>query len=285
MYKWTTLFFLFALAFSSCQDTIQVKLDEGSKLYVIDAFLQSGYAMQTVYIKHNSPYFDDKDPEPVLNAHIRFYDLAKNKNYDFVHAEKGKYVTFTDGNFYGEIGGQYRLDVMIDGVTYSATTTMCRGAKIDSISHEFYDTDALGRKVPTYALCTLWAKDKADNNPDYYWIKEISADTNQVNVCIDGTGGVVKDATADSLYFTAPYNLMGLRRYRPGSACNVEIHAITKETYQFLVQVKDQITNGGLFAKTPENVKTNIITPADAKIKAVGWFSLSNRAHFGKLLN
>ncbi|MEY2914410.1 MAG: hypothetical protein RLZZ184_3719, partial [Cyanobacteriota bacterium] len=44
------------------------------------------------------------------------------------------------------------------------------------------------------------------------------------------------------------------------------------ETYAFFLQAQAQISNGGLFATTPENVKTNIITPEDAPTKAIGWF-------------
>jgi hypothetical protein len=38
----------------------------------------------------------------------------------------------------------------------------------------------------------------------------------------------------------------------------VEIHSINLETYNFLTQVQTQTTNSGLFATSPENVKTNI---------------------------
>jgi hypothetical protein len=51
--------------------------------------------------------------------------------------------------------------------------------------------------------------------------------------------------------------------------------AICPETNNFLIQAVAQIQNGGLFATTPENVRTNIITPSDAKTKAVGWFNMA----------
>src|SRR5437870_13619793 len=60
--------------------------------------------------------------------------------------------------------------------------------------------------------------------------------------------------------------------FAKGDVCRVEIHSISKETYNFLIQVQTQTTNSGLFATTPENIKTNLVTPEGAKTKAIGWF-------------
>jgi hypothetical protein len=57
--------------------------------------------------------------------------------------------------------------------------------------------------------------------------------------------------------------------------CRVEIHSINLETYNFLTQVQTQTTNSGLFATSPENVKTNITNTTNNKTKVVGWFCMS----------
>ena len=56
--------------------------------------------------------------------------------------------------------------------------------------------------------------------------------------------------------------------------CRVEIHSINLATYNLLLQAQAQISNSGLFATTPENIKTNIISN-NPKIKVVGWFCMS----------
>ena len=57
--------------------------------------------------------------------------------------------------------------------------------------------------------------------------------------------------------------------------CTTEIYAINADTYLFLLQAQSQMTNSssGLFAVTPENVKTNIM-PLGNSIKAIGWFNI-----------
>ncbi len=99
-----------------------------------------------------------------------------------------------------------------------------------------------------------------------------------INVAIDGTNGPVTNAGVDSTSFTPPITLLGFKQYQSGVSCGVEIHSISRETYYFFVQAGAQINNGGLFATTPENVKTNIRTPADAKTKTVGWFNMATVA-------
>ena len=64
-------------------------------------------------------------------------------------------------------------------------------------------------------------------------------------------------------------------RYNKNDVCKVEIHSISKESYFFFIQALAQINNGGLFAQTPENIKTNIVTPIGAKTKAVGQFNMA----------
>ena len=266
------LFIIFS--FTECTDVVQIKLDEGSELIVIDAFLESQFDVQAIFIHKNSAYFNTKTPEPITNAKVVLYDLTINSQVKFEHSREDRYETFAGRKIFIE-NHQYKLEVEIEGVTYSAITTEPRAAKIDSIEATYYDKDRItGQPMYPYYMCTLWAKDKVDEFPDYYWIK--TENDTSFNLCIDGTGGIVKNAEQDSINFAPPYNLLGFRIYRPGNGCYVSINAITRDTYNFLTQAQAQISNGGLFATTPENVKTNFVTPAGAKTKAVGWFSVAN---------
>lgn len=268
-----SLFFVLAFL-TQCIDVVQVKLDEGSELIVIDAFLESHYDIQGIYIHKNSTYFNTQKPEPVLNAKVTLYDLTGNKSYKCYYAREDRYELSAEKETF-VVGHQYKLEVIVDGFAYSALCTQPRGATIDSISAvPFIKDQFTGESQPLYYMCYLWAKDKADDTPDYYWIKS-SRDSAFMNLCIDGTGGIVKNAGQDSIYFSPPYNLFNYYSYSPGSLVEAQVNAITRGTYDFLLQAQAQINNGGMFATTPENVKTNFITPSDAKIKAVGWFSIA----------
>lgn len=270
--------FILVFPFFSCEDVVQVKLDEGAELYVVDAFIESKYDLQAIFIHKSSSYFNTQKPEPVVNAQVKLYDLSSGNVFDFFYEREDRYELYINlpHKLVYVPGHQYKLEIVLDGITYYALSTMPRAAKVDSISATRYTKDQFtGRPRPPYYLCTLWAKDKADNNPDYYWIKT-SSDSGAFTLCIDGTQGIVTNADRDSLYFAPPFNAIGYRIYPPGSFCYVQVDAITRDTYNFLIQAQSQVNNGGLFAKTPENVKTNFITPSGAKTKMIGWFSMAN---------
>lgn len=276
-----------ALVFSSCEDVVQVKLDEGSKLYVIDAFINDLRADQVVKITNNSSYFSNTTPSGVSGANVVLVDLTDNKQYNFTYTSGGNYVYsgwMTDT--IAKVGHEYKLMIQIDGNLYMAGTKQKRPASIDSIS-VLQDDGSFGFGPPanttdTTFLCVLYAKDKADAVPDYYWVKTFRNDTlfsssSDINLNIDGTGGEITTASVDSLEFTPPSTLLGFKKYRRNDRCRVEIHSIMKDTYNFFVQAQAQISNGGLFATTPENVKTNLSGPK-GQTKAVGWFSVSSVA-------
>ena len=275
------------LAFSSCQDVVQVKLDEGSKLYVIDAFINNLRGDQVVRITSNSSYFSNTDPSGISGANVVLMDLTDNRQYNFIHSNSGNYVySLGTADTIAKPGHEYRLMVEIEGNMYLATSRQKRAASIDSIS-VVQDDGSFGFGPPanttdTTFFCVLYAKDKADAVPDYYWIKTYRNDTlfsssSDINLNIDGTGGEITTASVDSLEFTPPSTLLGFKKYRRNDRCSVEIHSIMKDTYNFFVQAQAQINNGGLFATTPENVKTNLSSP-QGKTKAVGWFSVSSVA-------
>ncbi|HQQ93761.1 MAG TPA: DUF4249 family protein [Bacteroidia bacterium] len=273
--------FLLILVLASCEDVVQVKLDEGSKLYVIDAFINDKAEIQTVAIHESDNYFSNREAPPVSTASVVLKDLTANTQFNFAYTSQGKYTY--DASTLTPVSGLdhlYELNVTIGGVTYTSQCTQKRTAKIDSIS-VFYvdDSGGFGPSEPFYT-CFLWARDRVDQNADYYWIKTYRNDTlfglpSDLNLAIDGTGGAVYDPNVDTLNFTPPSIYLGFSTYKKGDVCKVEIHSITREAFNFLNQAVIQIQNGGLFATTPENVKTNIVTPSGAGTKAIGWFSMS----------
>lgn len=281
LYK-TIIFAVAGLFLASCEDVVQVKLDEGSKLYVVDAFVNDLRQDQVIKVVTNDSYFSNREAPPVTNAQVVLFDLTANKQYNFGYTSNGKYVfPITVADTIAKVNHSYRLDVTIDGYTYSSTTVQKRTAVIDSISSSNDFGLGFGSSSDSSYMCLLYARDKADNNPDYYWVKTFRNDTlfnepGDINVCIDGTGGAVMNASQDTIDFTPSSTFLGFKTYKKLDKCKVEIHSLSRENYFFFIQAFNQINNGGLFATTPENVKTNIITPEGAKTKAVGRFNMAS---------
>jgi hypothetical protein len=273
--------------FVSCEDVIQIKLDEGSKLYVVDAFVNDLRSQQVIRLTTNDSYFSNREAPPVTGASVILKDLTANKQYNFTYSTNGNYVyPITTADTIAIVGHNYELNVTIDGSTYTSFATQKRTAIIDTIIAEDASQGGFGppsNSTDTSYACLLLARDKADNNPDYYWVKTYRNDTlfkdpSDINICIDGTGGPVMDAPQEYINFTPPAIFLGFKTFKKLNKCSVEIHSISRENYFFFIQAYNQINNGGLFATTPENVKTNITTPEGAKTKAIGRFNMASVA-------
>ncbi len=284
------LFLPLVLLFTSCEDVVQIKLDEGSKLYVIDAFVSDLRNDQIVRVTTSDSYFSNREAPPVQNAIVQLIDLSTNVTYDFSYTSKGNYLySINAGDTIARLGHKYMLKVSIDGDTYTSIAEQKRPSVIDSIASFYNDgSDPFSGPPDTYN-CLLFARDKADNNADYYWIRTFRNDTlfngsADLNICVDGTGGIVTNAPADTIDFTPPATFLGFKTYKKNDVCKVEIHSVTRETYFFFYQALAQINNGGLFATTPENIKTNISTPENAKVRAIGWFSMASAVTKSKVV-
>jgi hypothetical protein len=284
MKKIISLILIFAaFIFTSCEDPIQIKLDEGSKLVVIDAFVNDLRQDQIIRVTQNDSYFSGKKAPPITNALVLLEDLTEAVTYTFTYANGNYIYPIGVNDTIAKLNHQYKLHVTVNGIEYTSTTILKRTAAIDSIQSIYNEGNGgFGNQTPFY-LAYLWAKDKVDFSPDYYWVRTFRNDTlfgeaGELNLAIDGTNGSINPEEAnnlDSLTFTPPSTFLGFKQYKKFDKVKVEIHSVARETYNFLLQAAAQIQNGGLFATTPENVKTNIITPKDQTVKGVGWFEVS----------
>lgn len=274
------------VALTSCEDVIQIKLDEGSKLLVVDAFINDLRNTQKVRLTYTDSYFSGTNPPPVTSATVVLKDLTGNITYNFTNTGNGDFVyTITSGDTIARVNHAYKLEVNYDGTTYTAFAFQKRTTQIDSIQAEYRKPTSFQKEG---YRCTLWARDVPGPLIDYYWIKAyrnniLFNEGAQINLAVDGANG----AGADGFIFTPPIAGGITPRgeiYALNDTCLVEIHSISEEAYKFLGQVISQTTNSGLFATTPENVKTNIVTPSNAKIKAIGWFNMASVGSKKKLV-
>ncbi|HWY10602.1 MAG TPA: DUF4249 domain-containing protein [Bacteroidia bacterium] len=278
---------LITLIFASCQDVVQIKLDKGSKLLVVDAFVSNLRTAQKIRLTYTDDYFSNQNPPPAAGASVVLKDLTNNLTYNFTDQNNGDYIfNLASTDTIGHVGHTYKLEVTFSGNLYTSIVDEKRPAKFDSISATYHNGSSVFAPKPGY-YCVLWARDPPGPISDYYWIRSSKNGTpysqaSDINLAIDGTGGSVP--STDTLLFTPPaINQIIPRRevLNVGDTCAVEIHSINKETYFFLTQVINQTNNSGLFATTPENVRTNIISPEGAT-KAIGWFSVSSVSAGGK---
>lgn len=272
------------LLISSCTSVIQVTVPNGTNLLVIDAFLDNSAKNQNVRITNSANYFSNTPTPAVLGATVSLLDLTNSKTYTFTPDGKGNYIYKPLINdTMGYVSHQYQLNVSYNGNTYFALSTLYPTISVDSIAFRSKSTDAYGQYPDTTNPRTffpyIFAKDiKGPGN--FYWMK---AYKNNVFYNQPGQMNFFEDAggfAPDGDFIGVPNNFFGVidndKPYHRGDTCTIEIYSIDKNTSDFLGQLQTQMTNSqaGLFAVTPQNVKTNFQQTVGTQ-QATGWFNMS----------
>ena len=274
------IFFILAvISFSSCENVVQVKLDEGEPIITIDAFINDMRSQQKVRLTFTDGFFSQSPNKAVTGASVQLKDITTGINYTFTDNSDGNYVyNLTPADTIGRIGHTYELMVSYQGDVFTSTSRLNRTTKVDSIGRSFNGPPNINGNDDEFSLAFL-GFDVPGDTTDYYWIKSFKNGVfngrgGDINVCIDGAFG----AGADGFVFITPIS-EGItpfdNKFKKFDLCRVEIHSINLETYNFLLQVQQQTTNSGLFATNPENVRTNIRNESNSKTKVVGWFCMS----------
>jgi hypothetical protein len=270
---------LTVVVLSSCEDVIQIKLDQGAPIITIDAFINDMHSQQKVRLTYTDGYFSQKPNDPITGATVHVQDLTTGSDYVFTDNNNGNYVyDFNLIDTLGRVGHNYKLTVTHQGNVFTSTSKMHRTTKVDSLLVEYKPGGGLGNAKPGYKFSFL-GFDIPGDTLDYYWIKSYRNGVFfnkgiDINISINAAYG----EGADGFPFIPPV-AEGItpfgELFQKFDVCRVEIHSINLETYNFLTQVQTQTTNSGLFATSPENVKTNITNTTDSKTKVVGWFCMS----------
>lgn len=284
--KHTILYFIVIVFITSCTSIIQVTVPNGATLIVIDAFLDNSSKPQTVRITTSANYFSEVATPSVLGATVGLTDLTNSKTYTFTPDGKGNYIyTPVANDTMGYVNHKYQLNVSYNGNVYNAVSTLFPTIPVDTILFRISQTD-IGGKLPLSDTTNprkyfpdLVAVDIPVQN-NYYWVKVYKNGVfyNQPAQMdfFENSGGVF-GINGDTIQ--PPNNFFGLidndHPYYRGDTCLIQIYSTDANTNDFLGQLQTQMTNSqaGLFAVTPQNVKTNMQQTSGTQ-QAIGWFNI-----------
>lgn len=303
IYKYI-LYFIGITALWSCEDTIDIELPTSDPVVVIDAWINDKPETQTIKVMRTIPYFENSYLPGLNEATVQIQDLTDNVIYNFTKAEEdGAYTWEPDGNHptFGKVGNDYRLSVQVGGGVYEAYTTLNRVPAVDSIQFRFEKGNSF---FPDSYFAGVYALDPVGPG-DCYWIKawkngEYLNLPGEINISYDAGGS--PGATVDGIVFIQPIrdginpfdqdeDDNFLSPYEPGDSVYVEIHSISFEAYNFLLQVAVQTDRPGgfaeLFAQPLANVPSNILISDETPnaTAAIGFFTLSAVSSEGRLLD
>lgn len=281
------LFFLLVAAFlSACEDVVSVDLAPSRPQLVIDAFIANRNAPQTIRLTSTTSYFNTTTP-PVQGAEVIIENLTQNRRFVFTDTrQNGEYRWQPAGSErLGSIGDNFRLTVIYQGNTYTASSSLNRTTTVDSIAYEFRERPNIGDDKEGY-YAQFYGSDLPGQD-DFYWIRaykngQLITKPTLINYAFNAVRGG-SGAGSDGFVFIPPIRSRitdSQDPYQVGDEVRVEIWSINRPTHLFLEQSESQINNSGLFARPLENIRTNIVSPANIPLPALGWFCISEMSVF-----
>ncbi len=271
------------IIFSSCEDIITLDPELGEIQLSVDAFLTNKDEPQVIYLKNTKQFFDSELQQPYNADSVYVTDNLNNKFVFESVSNDGAYLW--DDSVMIFDGRVYRLTIKVGGEYYTSTSTAYPVPEIDSLNWEYLPPQ-IGEPNGGYAV-ELVARD-LPGQFDYYWIRFLKNgiydnELGGLNISVDGA--ISEAAQGDGQLFTPSVSTFLAYNYEDslglGDEATYEIWSISSQTFSLWQEVTNQAIFGGgigaLFATPTANVRTNIISPSNPKIKdkAVGWFSTS----------
>jgi hypothetical protein len=275
-----SVFSLFLLAgLTSCEDVIDLNTATGPTQLVVDGWINNQPGNQKIKLTWSANYFDNSAPKPVQGAEVTVTDNLGNVFVFEDLANDGNYIWKGTGtDTLGKVGRTYALSIKNGEDVYTASSEIKRVPKVDSVVYQKETLPFKPDKGPKEGyIASFYARDLPGEG-DRYWIKPVVSGKIAISKASDLTvaydAGPSAGAPSDGLIFILPLRQAITRDslYLAGASVGVELHSITPEAFEFIKQVAEQGSNGGLFATPVANVKSNVTNTNPNGIRPLGFF-------------
>ena len=251
---------LLSLLAAACTEKINVKLDTTYTRVVVDGNVQSDTGVYAVSLTKSSDYFSNEPAPRIVNATVTVADGVNTYTlHESLPGISGIYQT--DRGFAGKIGNTYTLHVALHDPVAGVTSVEASSAipsvpHIDSVSAEF---DATAGTEGRWII-KVWAQDPA-NETNYYLFnlyrnRQLITDT------------ITKKVISDDKFYNGSYmngvpvmrlnNAHTWSTIHPGDTITLQMSGITKEYYNFIMEVDRSGFNIPFFTGPPANIKSNV---------------------------
>lgn len=244
------LMFLVVLS-SACQEEVRLPLDNTLKTPVIEATWTNNTSANQVKLSYSREYYDTLENEIISDATVRIYDETSGEQIDFRYLENNdQYLPIN--NKTAILGHNYKLEVMINDMVYTADGHMLEPPILDSITYNFENERPPFRSEGYYL--TIYGKIPFEEN-NYYRLKVSKNDT-------------LLNRRSDYLLFDDTFGTSILNNgfelntytFKAEDKVKLELYRMNEGPYDYLNQLIGLLFNdGGLFSPPPENPKSNIV--------------------------
>lgn len=250
--KYLYLALLF-FSLTSCEDVLEIDLNEADARVVIEAQLNDLSTSQQIRISQTVPFAAAVKSKAITDAQVIVTD-NQGRTYAFRHQDDGMY---SQVNFLPVAGRTYKLEVRVGEALYEANCTMPAYVAVDSvgvIKEKIFKDD--------YYFATFKFNDPAEQ--ENYYKYDLAIQKGALKFA-----AVFNDKFNDGRYVT---HQIGDRDEDifPGDSLTVRRYCVDKAVYKFWNEF--QMTNPGSAA--PANPSSNISN------HALGYFSVASAKEY-----
>ncbi len=258
--KWLVIVILIGLF--SCEDVIEVELNEAEPRLVIEASINwlknTTGNEQEIKLSLSAPFFDDEIP-PANGATVSITD-SDNTVFNFI--EDTNSGIYQNSNFIPVINGTYSLNIVYEGEIYAATETLKSVVPIDFIEQN-NDGGFSGEDIELKAFYT----DPVDEENYYFF--EFLSDLTPVP-----TLEVYEDRFTNGNQIFGFYSEEDITA---GNVVRIRNYGASESFYAFMFLLLQQGSqeSGGPFETQPSSVRGNCINETNPDNFPFGYFRLS----------
>jgi hypothetical protein len=251
------IYIIFVISFISCEDVIEVDLDNEEPRVVIECTgIQEGnnelgiiaaqISKTAPYFSNNVNYFTNAEVSVTIDNVIYLLSLRENTT---VFADTLPMIYNVD----------YVLNVEFEGENYKATTQLYKTVPIDYVEQDDNSFDEELTSINAYFT------DPAGEENYYFF--QFASERN----------GVTVDSSDDELFDGNQISTFYADEFEVGDQVNISISGISKQFEDFYSILISQTgeSGGGPFGSNPVSVRGNIINPGNPSKFAFGYFRMS----------
>ena len=255
--KYNILIILTAILFISCEDVIEVDLENSEPKLVIEAtinVLEDGTSTAVIQLSETAPFFDNVIP-PVTNATVTI-TASTGEVFNFPHIGNGAYIA----DLNPILGTDYTLEIINDGEAYTATEALNTVSTLEEVvqdNESGFGGDEIGLDV--------FFTDPAGVE-NYYLIEALSI------------RGDERDALDDEFFDGNRINGFYLAEdLTTGDVVTFNLLGVDADFVNFMVVLLQQTEDGGggPFETQPATVRGNIINQTNPDNFPLGYFRIS----------
>ena len=249
------------LTFTSCEEVIDLDLDQSEPRLVIDAsmlwYIGTPGNNQQIKLSETIGFYEE-GIEPVIDAEV-IINTGNGEEFIFAHQENGIYQ---NSNFIPEFDENYTLEISYNDELYTATSSFVPVAGIDYIEQN----DEGGFTREDLEVEVFFTDPAGEDNFYLFTFRDFSISKLSLEI--------YEDEFTDGNQVSATYSDEDLTA---GDEVFVTMEGISEAFYNYLFILRSQggDNGGGPFQSQPATVKGNIINETNPENYPFGYFRLS----------